>query len=73
MKKLLVLMIVSPILASCMAAAPFAMAVDDENIYYTECLNVLNIWHKCEVRAKKTASKPTMQRVQTVISGDKLE
>jgi hypothetical protein len=58
-------------LSGCTSTADYAMAVDDKTIYYNECFDVLNIWHKCELKSQKTDGKPVMQRVQTVIANDK--
>jgi hypothetical protein len=71
MKKLIIMAIL-PVLTSCTTSSDFAMAVDNETIYYNECVNVLNIWHKCELKSQKTIGAPVMQRVQTVIGSEKL-
>lgn len=58
-------------LAGCTSTAYYAMAVDNETIYYNECFSVLNIWFKCELKSQKTNGKPVMQRTQSVISSEK--
>ncbi len=57
-------------LVGCTRIEPFAMAVDDNAIYYRECFDVLGVWVKCEVKTKTTNSKPTMQRIQRDIASD---
>jgi hypothetical protein len=68
MKKLLLLILFPISLTACTSVAPYAIAVDDSTIYYNECFNVLDVWHKCEMKSKSTNGKPIMQRTQTVIA-----
>ncbi len=70
MKKFLLLTLGLTVLCACQSTSDFAVAVDDSNIYYNECENVLNVWYHCELKSRSTVGKPIMQRVQNTIAGD---
>jgi hypothetical protein len=71
MKFIIPLMLVFAI-SACTSTSDFAVAVDNQTIYYNECLNVLRIFYKCELKMQPTIGKPIMQRVQNVIANEKV-